>query len=203
MIFAVWHWNIFTKIILPSCTCWKVMNGPIFYSNSLSHDCFGHSKAKNEEPCSFFIDQSLFPATKRCLHIGRGYLDLAPQVILLCPSWWWGSSLIVQHIDVWDKGDSIREGVNGKKTFSFGHCPNTHAGIFWPSLNKCIFGQEKESISSKMPMYWTFNCFLGCIYTVYCIVYIVVLVLNWLSNLEFRLPKKEDQVARIGVMGGV
>ena len=51
-------------------------------------------------------------------------------------------------------------------------------------------------------MYWTFNCFLGCIYTVYCIVYIVVLVLNWLSNLEFWLPKKEDQVARIGVMGG-
>ena len=31
---------------------------------------------------------------------------------------------------------------------------------------------------------------------------IVFLVLNWLSNLEFRLPKKEDQVARIGVMGG-
>ena len=54
-----------------------------------------------------------------------------------------------------------------------------------------------------MPMYWTFNCFLGCIYTVYYIVYIVFLVLNWLSNLEFRLPKKEDQVARIRVMGGV
>ena len=53
-----------------------------------------------------------------------------------------------------------------------------------------------------MPMYWTFNCFLGCIYTVYHIVYIVFLVLNWLSNLEFRLPKKEDQVAQIGVMGG-
>ena len=53
-----------------------------------------------------------------------------------------------------------------------------------------------------MPMYWTFNCFLGCIYTVNCIVYIVVLVLNWLSILEFWLPKKEDQVARIGVMGG-
>ena len=53
-----------------------------------------------------------------------------------------------------------------------------------------------------MPMYWTFNRFLGCIYTVYYIVHIVVLVLNWLSNLEFRLPKKEDQVARIGVMGG-
>ena len=53
-----------------------------------------------------------------------------------------------------------------------------------------------------MPMYWTFNCFIGCIYTVYHIVYIVFLVLNWLSNLEFWLPKKEDQVARIGVMGG-
>ena len=52
-----------------------------------------------------------------------------------------------------------------------------------------------------MPMYWTFNCFLGCIYTVYCIVYIVVLVLNWLSNFEFWLPKKKDQVARIGVRG--
>ena len=65
------------------------------------------SKAKNEEPCSFFIDQSLFPATKRCLHIGRDYLDLAPQVILLCPSWWWGSSLIVQHIDVLDKAPRL------------------------------------------------------------------------------------------------
>ena len=53
-----------------------------------------------------------------------------------------------------------------------------------------------------MPMYWTFNCFLGCIYTVYYIVYIVFLVLNWLSNLEFWLPKKKDQVARIGVWGG-
>ena len=53
-----------------------------------------------------------------------------------------------------------------------------------------------------MPMYWTFDCFLGCIYTVYYIVHIVFLVLNWLSSLEFRLPKKEDQVGRIGVMGG-
>ena len=34
------------------------------------------------------------------------------------------------------------------------------------------------------------------------IVYIVFLVLKWLSNLEFRLLKKEDQDARIGVMGG-
>ena len=33
----------------------------------------------------------------------------------------------------------FREGVNEKKTFSFGHCPNdgggsTHARIFWPSF---------------------------------------------------------------------
>ena len=53
-----------------------------------------------------------------------------------------------------------------------------------------------------MPMCCTLNCFLGCIYTVYHIVYIVFLVLNWLSNLEFWLPKKKDQVVRIGVMGG-
>ena len=53
-----------------------------------------------------------------------------------------------------------------------------------------------------MPMYWTFNCFLGCIYTVFYIVYIVFLVLNWLLNLEFLRPKKKDQVARIGVRGG-
>ena len=35
--------------------------------------------------------------------------------------------------------NAVREGVNGKKTFSFGHCPNdgggsTHARIFWPSF---------------------------------------------------------------------
>ena len=40
----------------------------------------------------------------------------------------------------------IREDINSKKTFSFGHCPNdgggsTHARIFWPSFNKRIFGQ--------------------------------------------------------------
>ena len=33
---------------------------------------------------------------------------------------------------------ALREGLNGKKMFSFGHCPNkgegvsTHARIFWP-----------------------------------------------------------------------
>ena len=40
---------------------------------------------------------------------------------------------------------SLREDINEKKTFSFGHCPNeggsTHARIFWPFFKKCIFGQ--------------------------------------------------------------
>ena len=53
-----------------------------------------------------------------------------------------------------------------------------------------------------MPMYWTFNCFLGCIYTVYHIVYIVFLVLNWLSNLEFWLPKKRTKLPKLGSGGG-
>ena len=40
---------------------------------------------------------------------------------------------------------------------------STNAWFFWPFFKKCIFGQQKESISSKMPMYRTFNCFLGCL----------------------------------------
>ena len=45
-----------------------------------------------------------------------------------------------------DANNSIREDINWKKTFSFGHCPNdgggsTHARMFWPSFKKCIFGQ--------------------------------------------------------------
>ena len=41
---------------------------------------------------------------------------------------------------------NVREDINWKKTFSFGHCPNdgggsTHARIFWPFYKKCIFGQ--------------------------------------------------------------
>ena len=32
--------------------------------------------------------------------------------------------------------------------------------------------------------------------------FFALLVLKWLSNLEFWRPKKKDQVARIGVMGG-
>ena len=54
-----------------------------------------------------------------------------------------------------------------------------------------------------MPMYWTFNCFLGCIYIVYYNVYIVFLVLYWLSNLEFRRRKKSrSSWANWGERGG-
>ena len=40
----------------------------------------------------------------------------------------------------------IREDIDEKKTFSFGHCPNEGGGIypcpnFWPFFKKCIFGQ--------------------------------------------------------------
>ena len=38
---------------------------------------------------------------------------------------------------------TIREDINNKKTFSFGHCPNeggrsTHARNFWPFFKKSI-----------------------------------------------------------------
>ena len=52
-----------------------------------------------------------------------------------------------------------------------------------------------------MPMYWTFNCFLGCIYTVFYIVYIF-LALKWHSNLEFRIPKKRTKLPELGSWGG-
>ena len=54
-----------------------------------------------------------------------------------------------------------------------------------------------------MPMYWTFNRFLGCIYTVYYMVYIVFLVLNWLSKLEFWLRKKGPSCPNWGQGGGL
>ena len=50
----------------------------------------------------------------------------------------------VENLNRWKNVDKsieqqLREGVNGKKTFSFGHCPNdgggsTHARICWPSF---------------------------------------------------------------------
>ena len=64
-------------------------------------------------------------------------------------------------------------------------CPNFLALFlevhFW-SIKRVYFFKNANVLN--------FNCFLGCIYTVYHIVYIVFLVLNWLSNLEFWPPKK-------------
>ena len=37
---------------------------------------------------------------------------------------------------------------------------------FLPPFHKYIFGQQKESISSKMPIIWTLNCSLDCIFIV-------------------------------------
>ena len=52
----------------------------------------------------------------------------------------------------------LREGVNGKKMFSFGHCPNeggggggggsTHARMFWPFYKKCIFRFARTSCTT-------------------------------------------------------
>ena len=50
------------------------------------------------------------------------------------------SNVLTSCITIIDRDAGIREGVNGKKTFFFGHCPNkggggsTHARIFWPSF---------------------------------------------------------------------
>ena len=55
-----------------------------------------------------------------------------------------------------------------KNCCSFGFCPNERGGGPYPNFlapfPKCIFGQWKESISSKMPITWTLNCFSGCIH---------------------------------------
>ena len=73
---------------------------------------------------------------------------------------------------------------------------------FLSSFHKCFFGQWKESISSKMQIIWTLDCFLCCIYVMYYIVYIVFLVLNWLPNLEFWRQKKVVQVVQVGERKG-
>ena len=72
---------------------------------------------------------------------------------------------------------------------------------FLAHFHKCIFGQNKESISSKMPIIWTLNCFLGCIYIVYYIEYIVFLVLNF-QILNFDVGKKLYKLSKLGGGGG-
>ena len=56
-----------------------------------------------------------------------------------------------------DNNDGLfREGVAKKGCCSFGFCLNQGGGSalskFLSPFRKCIFGQEKESISSKMPI---------------------------------------------------
>ena len=48
----------------------------------------------------------------------------------------------------------LREGVNGKKTFSFGHCPNngggsTHARIFGPLFRSAFLVNKKSLFLQK------------------------------------------------------
>ena len=65
----------------------------------------------------------------------------------------------------------VREGINEKKNVFFQALPKWGGGVY-PCPNflalflEVHFWSIKESISSKMPMYWTFNCLLGCMYTV-------------------------------------
>ena len=60
---------------------------------------------------------------------------------------------------------SVREGVNWKKNVFFRALPEWWGGVY-PCPNflalflEVHFWSIKESISSKMAMYWTFNCFL-------------------------------------------
>ena len=67
------------------------------------------------------------------------------------------------------------------------------------------FWSIKRIYFSKMPMYWAFNCFLGCWYISlpsphFCKPFF--LWVKWLLNLEFWRPQKKDQVAWIEVRGG-
>ena len=82
------------------------------------------------------------------------------------------------------------------------HTAFVHPEDVMAELQKCQLCKlnlyQTIFISSKMPMYSTFNCFLGCIYTVYYVVYIVFIgsesdhwlclslthsLTNWLTHL--------------------
>ena len=49
----------------------------------------------------------------------------------------------------------------------------------WPKLAKPLW---------PMPMYWTFNCFLGCIYSIYSILSSKLTFKSWISTSEKRGP---------------
>ena len=53
------------------------------------------------------------------------------------------------------------------KMFSFWHCPKRGScPNLLVLLQECIFGQLRESISSKMSIIWILNWYLGCLYEV-------------------------------------
>ena len=75
-------------------------------------------------------------------------------LIFLC---FFGNHVCTENIQKCYETYDIREGLNGKKTFSFGHCANeggrgggpTHARSFWPLFKKCIFGKKKSLFLQK------------------------------------------------------
>ena len=87
----------------------------------------------------------------------------------------WGQVVFNQHF----KLIALALGTSPQtKMFSFWHCPKRGGGpaqIWGYFFKECIFGQLKESISSKMPIIWILNWSLGCLYEVF-------LVLNLFSN---------------------
>ena len=71
--------------------------------------------------------------------INLRYLNMSVQKEAIdSPGAWW-------HMG-WSQASYIREDINEKKMFCFGHCPNEGGGVypcpnFWPFFKKCIFGQ--------------------------------------------------------------
>ena len=86
---------------------------------------------KIDEPVTFstFLLFACFFSSLRVLSENENESDL----ILFVSS----EKLLSFDFFILAKEFTVREGLNGKKTFSFGHCPNvgggsTHARIFWP-----------------------------------------------------------------------
>ena len=79
---------------------------------------------------------------------------------------------------------NLREGLNGKITFSFWHCPNEGGGVpkpefFGPFSKSAILVNKKSLFLQKCQCIELLTVFqVTYIYTVYYIVYIVFLVLN-------------------------
>ena len=71
--------------------------------------------------------------------INLRYLNMSVQKEAIdSPGAWW-------HMG-WSQASYIREDINEKKMFCFGHCPNEGGGVypclnFLPFFKKCVFGQ--------------------------------------------------------------